>query len=64
MSSRWFQTHLIRPILPLLLSKWARPTGTLLTLLIVMPVAAAGTGRVAVRQRLHGYPDPIHRHHR
>jgi type IV secretion system protein VirB2 len=45
MSSRWFQVHLIRPVQPLLLSKWARPTVTLLTLLILVPVAAlAQTG--------------------
>ena len=40
MSSRWFQVHLIRPIQTLLRSKWARLTAVLLTLLIVMPVAA------------------------
>ena len=40
MSSRWFQVHLIRPIQPLLRSKWARPTAVALTLLLVMPVAA------------------------
>src|SRR5229473_3359965 len=44
MSSRWFQTHLIRPLQSLLRSKRARPT-VLLALLVVMPVAAlAQTG--------------------
>ena len=44
MSSRWFQTHLIRPLQSLLRSKRARPT-VLLALLAVMPVAAlAQTG--------------------
>ncbi len=40
MSSHWFQVHLIRPALPLLRSKWARPTTALFTLLLVTPVAA------------------------
>ncbi len=40
MSSRWFQVHLIRPIQPLLRSKWARLTAVSLTLLFVMPVVA------------------------
>ena len=44
MSSRWFQVHLIRPIQPLLRSKWARPTAAVLTLLLVMPVAALAQG--------------------
>lgn len=44
MSSRWFQTHLIRPLQSLLRSKRARPT-VLLALLVVIPVAAlAQTG--------------------
>jgi len=44
MSSRWFQTHHIRPLQSLLQSKRARPT-VLLALLVVMPVAAlAQTG--------------------
>jgi type IV secretory pathway VirB2 component (pilin) len=44
MSSRWFQTHLIRPLQSLLRSKRARPT-VLLALLVLMPVAAlAQTG--------------------
>jgi len=40
MSSRWFQVHLVRPIQPLLRSKWARPIAAVLTLLLLMPVAA------------------------
>ena len=40
MSSRWFRVHLIRPVQPLLRSKWARPTAAVLTLLFLMPVAA------------------------
>jgi type IV secretion system protein VirB2 len=44
MSSRWFQVHLVRPIQPLLRSKWARPTAALLTLLVVIPVAALAQG--------------------
>jgi type IV secretion system protein VirB2 len=40
MSSRWFQVRLIRRIQTFLLSKWARPTTALLTLLLVTPVAA------------------------
>ncbi len=44
MSSRWFQSHLLRPLQSLLRSKRARPT-VLLALLVVMPVAAlAQTG--------------------
>jgi|SRR5229473_6151090 len=43
MSSRWFQTHLIRPLQSLLRSKRARST-VLLTLLVVMPVAALAQG--------------------
>ncbi len=40
MSSRWFQVRLIRRIQTVLLSKWARSTTALLTLLLVTPVAA------------------------
>ena len=40
MLSRWFQVHLIRPLKSLLRSKWARPTAAVLTLLLLMPVAA------------------------
>ena len=40
MSSRWFQIHPIRPILPSFRSKWARFTAVTFTLLLVMPVAA------------------------
>ncbi len=40
MLSRWFQVHLIRPLQSLLRSKWARPTAAVLTLLLLMPVAA------------------------
>ena len=43
MSSRRFQVHLVRTIQLLLRSKQARPT-VLLTLLIVMPVAALAQG--------------------
>ena len=43
MSSRWFQTHLIRPLQFLLRPKRARPT-VLLALLVVMPVAALAQG--------------------
>ena len=43
MSSRWFQTHLIRQLQSLLRSKRARPT-VLLALLVVMPVAALAQG--------------------
>jgi len=43
MASRWFQTHLIRPLQSLLRSKRARPT-VLLALLVVMPVAALAQG--------------------
>ena len=44
MSSRWFQIHLVRPIQRLLQWKWARPTATVLTLLLVLPVAAMAQG--------------------
>ena len=40
MSSRWFQVRFIRPILPLLRSKWTRLTAVPFTLLFLMPVAA------------------------
>src|SRR5258707_1209987 len=36
----WSQFHLIRQIQLLARSKWVRPTTALLTLLVVMPVAA------------------------
>jgi type IV secretion system protein VirB2 len=41
---RWFQVHLIRRIETILRSKWARPTAALLTLLLVIPVAALAQG--------------------
>ncbi len=44
MSSRWFQLHLIRPLRSVLWSKWARPTAAVLTLLLLMPVAALSQG--------------------
>ena len=44
MSSRWFRVHLIRSVQPLLRSKWARPTAALLTVLLLMPVAALAQG--------------------
>ena len=44
MSSRLFQVRLIRPVQPLLRSKWARPTAILLTVLCVMPMAAMAQG--------------------
>ncbi|MGA7220880.1 MAG: TrbC/VirB2 family protein [Candidatus Sulfotelmatobacter sp.] len=44
MSSRWFQIHVVRPIQPLLRWKWPRPTATVLTLLLVLPVAAMAQG--------------------
>ncbi len=44
MSSRWYQVHLVRPLQPLLRWKWARPTATVLTLLLVLPVAAMAQG--------------------
>ena len=40
MSSRRLQVHFIRPIQPLLRSKWARLTAITFTLFSVMPVAA------------------------
>ncbi len=44
MSSRWFKVHIVRPIQPLLRTKWVRPTAAVLTLLLVMPVAAMAQG--------------------
>ena len=44
MSSRWFQVRLIRRIQTFLLSKWARPTAALLTVLFLMPVIALAQG--------------------
>jgi type IV secretory pathway VirB2 component (pilin) len=44
MSSRWFQVHVVRPIRPLLRWKWARPTAAVLTVLLVLPVAAMAQG--------------------
>jgi type IV secretion system protein VirB2 len=41
---RWSKIHFIRQIQPFLRSKWARPTAALLTLLLVMPVAALAQG--------------------
>ena len=40
MSYRWFQVHLVLPIQPVLRLKWARPAAAVLTLLLVVPVAA------------------------
>ena len=44
MSSRWFQVHVVRPIQPLPRWKWARPTAAVLTLILVLPVAAMAQG--------------------
>ncbi len=44
MSSRWFQVHLLRPIHPLFRWKCARPTAGVLTLFLVLPVAAMAQG--------------------
>ena len=44
MSSRWFQVHLVLPIQPVLRLKWARPAAAVLTLLLVVPVAAMAQG--------------------
>jgi type IV secretory pathway VirB2 component (pilin) len=44
MSSRWFQIHLVFPIQPVLRLKWARPAAAVLTLLLVVPVAAMAQG--------------------
>ena len=42
--TRWSRVHFIRQIQSLLRSKWARPTAVLVTLLLVMPVAALAQG--------------------
>jgi type IV secretory pathway VirB2 component (pilin) len=44
MSSRSFQVHVVRPIQPLLRTKWVRPTAAVLTQLLVLPVAAMAQG--------------------
>jgi len=44
MSSRWLQAHLTQPIQPLLRWQCALPTAAVLTLLLVMPVAALAQG--------------------
>jgi len=44
MSSRWFQVHFVRPVLPLLRWRWARPIAAVLTLFLVLPVAALAQG--------------------
>jgi len=44
MSSRWFQVHVIRPVQPILRSKWARLTAVPLTLFLLLPVAALAQG--------------------
>ena len=44
MSYRWFQVHLVLPIQPVLRLKWARPAAAVLTLLLVVPVAAMAQG--------------------
>ncbi|HEY4843506.1 MAG TPA: TrbC/VirB2 family protein [Terriglobales bacterium] len=44
MSSRWIQIHLIRPIQSRLRWEWALPTAAVLTLLLVLPVAAMAQG--------------------
>ena len=44
MSSRSSPVHLIRQIQSLLRSKWARSTAVLVTLLLVIPVAALAQG--------------------
>ena len=41
---RWLQVSLIRPIQRLVRSKWACPTATVLTLLLVVPVVAMAQG--------------------
>ena len=48
MSSRWFQLHVVRPIQLLLRWKWARPTAAVLTLILVLPVAAMAQGSSCV----------------
>ena len=42
--TRWSRLHLIRQIQSRLRSKWARPTAVLVTLLLVIPVAALAQG--------------------
>jgi type IV secretory pathway VirB2 component (pilin) len=44
MSLRWFQIHLVPPIQPVLRWKWAHPTAAVLTLILVLPVAAMAQG--------------------
>ena len=44
MSSRWFQIHLVRPIQPVLRWRGVRPTAAVLTLLLILPVAALAQG--------------------
>ena len=41
---RWSQIYFIRHIQPLLRSKWARATAVLVTLLLIIPVAALAQG--------------------
>ena len=41
---RWSQVPLVRQIQLVARSKWARPTATLVTLLLVLPVAAMAQG--------------------
>src|ERR1700678_16776 len=41
---RWSQVPFVRQIQPLLQSKWLRPTATLVTLLLVLPVATLAQG--------------------
>ena len=44
MSSRWFQIHLVHPIERVLRWKWANATAAVLTLFLVLPVAAMAQG--------------------
>ena len=44
MSSRWFQVHLVLPLQPVRRLKWARPAAAVLTLLLVVPMAAMAQG--------------------
>ena len=41
---RWFQVPLVRQVQLVARSKWARPTAALVTLLLVLPVAALAQG--------------------
>ena len=41
---RWLQVYFVRQIQPLLRWKWARPTAAVLTLFLVLPVAAMAQG--------------------